>query len=143
MYTCTHTVQVQDIRRANNLWASESIQSRLVVKIPLSSGESVSHSHSPKISRSINNDQSEQLSSKGHLPTIVASNGAAHNRFDEHDEVVRSKPGRRCQTSSPRINTDGVKTIADILNSADEQLKLSQEFSDRLAIRRSVFSAVL
>ena len=45
-------------------------------------------------------------------------------------------------SSSASVGTDGVKSIADILNSADEQLKLSQEFADRLAIRRSVFIVV-
>ena len=45
-------------------------------------------------------------------------------------------------SSAACVNTGGVKTIADILNSADEQLKLSQEFADRLAVRRSVLTMV-
>lgn len=94
------------------------------------------------MSRSPNN-QSEPSTSRGHLPaalpTIVTSNGTAHKKFDENDEEVRSKPRRRyVSNSAASISTSGVKTIADILNSADEQLKLSQEFADRLAIRRSV-----
>jgi GTP-sensing pleiotropic transcriptional regulator CodY len=72
------------------------------------------------------------------LPTIVTSNGTAHKRFDENDEEVRSKPRRCVSNSVASVSTSGVKTIADILNSADEQLKLSQEFADKLAIRRSV-----
>lgn len=74
------------------------------------------------------------------MPTVVTSNGTGHKKFDENDEEVRSKPRRRYVSSSAAasISTSGVKTIADILNSADEQLKVSQEFADRLAIRRSV-----
>lgn len=96
------------------------------------------------MSRSSTSNQSEQpSSSQGHLPTalptVVTSNGTAHKRFDENDEEVRSKPRRRYVSSSAAsVSTGGVKTIADILNSADEQLKLSQDFADRLAIRRSV-----
>ena len=37
-------------------------------------------------------------------------------------------------------SSDGVKSIADILNSADRQLKLSREFADKMAVRRSVYS---
>lgn len=108
----------------------------------MNGGESTSRNHSPKISRSTNN-QSEPSSLKGHLPTalptIVTSNGTGHKKFDENDEEVRSKPRRRYVSSSvASVSTSGVKTIADILNSADEQLKVSQEFADRLAIRRSV-----
>lgn len=44
--------------------------------------------------------------------------------------------------SAACVSTGGVKTIADVLNSADEQLKLSKEFADRLAIRRSVLTVV-
>ena len=130
---CVHW-QVQDIRRANNLWSSESIQSRLVVKIPLSSGGSASCGHSPKAPRSPR-VQSKHSSSVDHLPSATVSNGTAHRTFDESDEVVRSKTRRSKSASS---STDGVKSIADILNSADRQLKLSREFADRMALRRSV-----
>lgn len=131
-------IQVQDIRRANNLWASESIQSRLVLKIPVSYGDSGSRNPSPRASRSLK-AQSKQSSSLDHLPKVVASNGTSHKKFDENDEEVRSKPRTRYISSGASYSSsDGVKSIADIFNSADEQLKLSREFADRMAIRRCV-----
>ena len=45
----------------------------------------------------------------------------------------------RYVSSSASCGSDGVKSIADILSSADEQLKLSREFADKMAIRRSMF----
>ena len=127
---------MQDLRRANNLWSSESIQSRLVVKIPLSSGGSASCGHSPKAPRSPR-VQSKHSSSVDCLPSTTVSNGTARRTFDKNDEVVRSKT-RRYVSSSASYSTDGVKSIADILNSADRQLKFSREFADRMAVRRSV-----
>ena len=126
---------MQDIRRANNLWSSETIHSRLVLKIPLSGGESSSRNHSPKASPKVH---SKYSSSADHLPTVTASNGTGHRKFDKNDEEVRSKPRQRYVSSSASCSADGVKSIADILNSADAQLKLSREFADRMAIRRSV-----
>lgn len=137
---CAHW-QVQDIRRANNLWSSESIQSRLVVKIPLSSGGSASRGHSPKAPRSPR-IQSKHSSLVDCSPSATVSNGTAHKTFDENDEVVRSKT-RQYVSSSASYSTDGVKSIADILNSADRQLKLSREFADRIAIRRSVSNLLI
>ena len=131
---CVHW-QVQDIRRANNLWSSESIQSRLIVKIPLSSGGSASCGYSPKESRSPK--VQSKYSSVDHLPSVTVSNGTGHRTCDKNYEVVRSKT-RSYASSSASYCTDGVKSIADILNSADRQLKLSREFVDRMAVRRSV-----
>ena len=125
--------QIQDIRRANNLWSSESIQSRLVLKIPFGNGESSSRNHSPKLKHS------PKLQPK-HSPTAVRRNGTGSRTWDESDEEVRSKPRGSFVSSSEGSSgsSDGVKSIADILNSADRQLKLSREFADKMAVRRSV-----
>ena len=106
------------------------------MKIPLSSGGSASCGHSPKAPRSPR-VQSKHFSSVDRLSPAAVSNGTAHRTFDENDEVVRSKT-KRYVSSSASYSTDGVKSIADILNSADRQLKLSRDFADRMAVRRSV-----
>ena len=113
------------------------MHSRLVLKIPISLGESGSHNNSPKISRSPK-VQSKHSSSVDHLPTVVTSNGTSSKKFDENDEEVRSKPRKRNVSSSASCSAVGVKSIADILNSADEQLKLSRVFAEKMAIRRCV-----
>ena len=69
------------------------------------------------------------------------SNPGNHNEAPvAADEVVRSKlhPQRQYQSSTATCGADGVKSISDILNSADEQLKVSQQFAEKLARRRYV-----
>ena len=75
-----------------------------------------------------------------HSSSTVKSNGTGSRAFDETDDEVRSKPRSSLVSSSGTCSgsSDGVKSIADILNSADRQLKLSREFADKMAVRRSV-----
>ena len=63
----------------------------------------------------------------------------SNSRDFESDEEVRSKVNssrRRYESSSATCGDDGVKSIADILSCADEQLRRSKEFADKLARRR-------
>ncbi len=53
----------------------------------------------------------------------------------DEEEEVRRKPGvRRGGSAGP--GKCGVKTIASVLDAADEQLRISREFAENLAKRR-------
>ncbi len=57
---------------------------------------------------------------------------------DDAEEVVRKKPlGRRAGSANPSSG-GGERTIASILDSADQQLRISREFAEKLARRRYV-----
>ena len=86
-----------------------------------------------------------------HLPSAFGDNGrlksqtvsSCNGSSVEEDDEVRSKViSRRRYESDSVVGADGVKSITDILTSADEQLKLSREFAEKLAQRRYLLCIV-
>ena len=136
-HTHTHT-QIQQIQRMNNLWNTDSLHIRPILKIPVLKSNESSRSGSP-INTSIMSGQrrasSEQLpfeNGRQKSQTISSFNG--HTL--EEDEEVRSKNSSRRRYESDSVaDGEGVKTIAGILNSADEQLILARQFAEKLAQR--------
>ncbi len=78
---------------------------------------------------------SEQLPSENGRQQNETSS-SLNGRSLEEDEEVRSKnSSRRRYESDGGAGGEGVKSIAGILNSADEQLILSRQFAEKLAQR--------
>ena len=148
-HTLTHThahthTQVHQIQRLNNLWNTDSLHIRPTIKIPDIPSNNSSRSQSPSPTMSRKTDCKTRLSIE-HLPSAFGDNGrlkshtvsSYNGNSIEEDEEVRSKVStRRRHESDSVVGSDGVKSIAAILNSADEQLKLSKEFAEKLAQRR-------
>ncbi len=133
-YTPTH-IQIQQIRRMNNLWNTDSLHIRPILKIPVPDSNESSRSGSPVMSsqRRLSNGQLSSLSvEKNHHKNRTVSSFNDHSL--EEDEEVRSK-NSPLSSRHAECDGEGVKSIAGIFSSADEQLILARQFADKLALR--------
>lgn len=130
-----YNVTVEQIQRLNNLWTSDSLHLRPILKIPVIHSNESSRSGSPiTVPPKQHRASVDQLPSKlSESETVTSYNG---DRLEDDDEV-RSKNSvrRRDESDSASSGDGGVKTIAGILSSADEQLKISRQFAEKLAKR--------
>ncbi len=134
-HTHTHP-QIEQIQRMNNLWNTDSLHIRPVLKIPVPSySNDSSRSESPQMSsqRRLSSEQLSTLSVEGgHQKNLSSSNLNGHI-LEEKEEEVRSKNSSFGQNHSD--SGEGVKSIAGILSSADEQLIMARQFAEKLALR--------
>lgn len=157
-------VTVHLIRRHNNLWDSESIQSRTQLKIPGAfhsldsspimsrTGESQSRANHERLSSSLEHYSTSSTFSGGDdgpagtvasngrevvrtgSPSVSGSEVSSEQWSSELSDEVKLKPVHLL-VGKGSCGSFGEKTIDGILGSADEQLIEARKFAEKLAKR--------
>ena len=119
--------QIHHIQRLNNLWDSESIQSRAELKVPTSAAYSRSFTPSPKPrNKKLNHRMASSMQDIRHMDN-------ERREGEEGEEDVKRKPSGRLREK--RLSTEPFqeKSIASLLTAADERIAEMQRFNEKLA----------
>ena len=123
------SLQATEIQRVNHLFTNDSIHLHTELKIPYwSTSKNSSPSSSPRLSRSaIRQKPREQTD--GQL-------SSCENSYSEEEEEVKRKPLSLLSGFRVGLTDSGERDIKCLLDSVDEQLKISRNFAEKLAEKK-------
>ena len=141
--------QVHEIERVNGMWSTDSMFCKTSIKIPVSFNSSSDVSMTNSLDRSPDHTSTTVVARICRSVDTCPSQSADHrgsNDCENSGEEIRSKLDTKRQRKRNSLSVtaecgeDGVKSIMDVLECADIQLRISQEFVEKLAKKRYLFA---